>query len=129
MNLSDREIEVLSAYATGRTKAEVGKLLFITEDTVKTHLTRIQRRLGAVCVTHAIVLAERAGALKVPDLPPPPKRSAGPHPRTYDHPLPPDLAERYPSTTWNEIEWFAVLHADDKLFASILRGIGRARRS
>jgi DNA-binding CsgD family transcriptional regulator len=54
--LSDRELEVLGLVAQGLPSAEIGARLFITEDTVKTHLRRISKRLGAVSRAHAVAL-------------------------------------------------------------------------
>jgi len=39
-SLSARETEVLAQVARGRTNAEIGRVLFISEATVKTHLLR-----------------------------------------------------------------------------------------
>lgn len=124
MKLSEREIEILSVYATGRTKQQVGELLFITVNTVKTQLTRMQHHLGAVNLTEAVALA--APVLIDMHLPPAPGRCVrGPNDGGGATPLPPDLAERYPSTTWGVPEWYAVLQADNALYFSILRGIGK----
>jgi DNA-binding NarL/FixJ family response regulator len=56
--LSSRETEVLTLVARGRTNAEIGGELFISEATVKTHLLRTFAKLGVndrtAAVTHAI---------------------------------------------------------------------------
>ena len=36
------------------------------------------------------------------------------------------LLQHYASTAWGEAEWVAVLKADNHLYFSLLRGIGRA---
>lgn len=41
---------------------EIGRELFISENTVKTHLKRIYKRLGAVNAAHAVALAYTHGA-------------------------------------------------------------------
>lgn len=45
-DLSDREKEILAALAEGLTNYQIGRKLFITVDTVKTHLRRIAAKLG-----------------------------------------------------------------------------------
>ncbi len=44
--LSDRERAVLEALAAGKTNAEIGQTLFISENTVKIHVRRILAKLG-----------------------------------------------------------------------------------
>lgn len=44
--LSPRELEVVSLIATGMRNKEVGKLMFISEQTVKNHLHHIFAKLG-----------------------------------------------------------------------------------
>lgn len=44
--LTQREKEVLALVAAGLTNAEIGARLFIGEETVKTHLKRLMRKLG-----------------------------------------------------------------------------------
>ena len=51
--LTDRETEVLSLIAEGRTNAEVAKALFVTEQTVKFHLSNIYAKLNVANRTQA----------------------------------------------------------------------------
>lgn len=44
--LTDRELDIVSLVADGRTNAEIGAELFITAGTVKTHLAHIQNKLA-----------------------------------------------------------------------------------
>jgi DNA-binding NarL/FixJ family response regulator len=44
--LTDRELDIVSLVADGRTNPGIGAELYITAGTVKTHLTHIQRKLG-----------------------------------------------------------------------------------
>ncbi len=44
--LSTRELEVLSLVADGRSNEEIARTLFLSEKTVKNHLTRIMTKLG-----------------------------------------------------------------------------------
>ena len=55
--LSEREVEVLNHVAEGNCNRDIGKKLFIAEDTVKVHLKRIMGKLG----THAVAIALRRG--------------------------------------------------------------------
>jgi DNA-binding CsgD family transcriptional regulator len=45
-NLTDREVEVVEAILTGLNNPEVGKLLYISENTVKRHMNNIFRKTG-----------------------------------------------------------------------------------
>ncbi|MBC7290207.1 MAG: response regulator transcription factor, partial [Actinotalea sp.] len=45
--LTKRELEVLSGMSHGRSNAQIGADLFLSEDTVKTHARRLFRKLGA----------------------------------------------------------------------------------
>lgn len=65
--LSQRELEVLSLVAAGETNAEIGKALFLSADTVKSHLSRVLGKLPARDRTHAAVLALRWGLIDWPD--------------------------------------------------------------
>jgi DNA-binding NarL/FixJ family response regulator len=59
--LSPRESEVLKLVSEGATNPEIARSLFIGETTVKTHVSRIQTKLGARDRVHLVVLAHRAG--------------------------------------------------------------------
>ena len=61
--LSDREIEVLSLIAKGRSNKEVGAQLGVTEGTVKIHVTNIFSKLEVTARTEAIVVALRHGII------------------------------------------------------------------
>lgn len=61
--LSPREVEVLRLVARGRTNAEIGRTLYITEGTVKTYVVRIFAKLGVSDRTAAAMAATRAGFL------------------------------------------------------------------
>ncbi|MFF3443480.1 response regulator [Streptosporangium sp. NPDC002721] len=62
-SLSPRETEVLSLVARGLTNAEIGKALFISETTVKTHLLRVFGKLGVSDRTAAVTTALDRGLL------------------------------------------------------------------
>ena len=55
--LSRREVEVLAHVARGQSNGEIAAELFISEVTVKSHLTRVLRKLGASSRTHAVARA------------------------------------------------------------------------
>jgi DNA-binding NarL/FixJ family response regulator len=61
--LSPREIEVLGMVSTGSTNAEIGRALFISEATVKTHLLRAFGKLGVSDRTAAVTAAIKRGIL------------------------------------------------------------------
>ncbi|RCG30884.1 DNA-binding response regulator [Sphaerisporangium album] len=62
-SLSKRETEVLALVARGLTNAEIGRELFISEATVKTHLLRIFGKLGVSDRTAAVTTALSRGLL------------------------------------------------------------------
>jgi LuxR family maltose regulon positive regulatory protein len=61
--LSEREVEVLRLVAAGLANRAVGARLFISEKTVKTHLSNIMGKLGAANRTQAVDQARRLGLL------------------------------------------------------------------
>jgi DNA-binding NarL/FixJ family response regulator len=64
--LSGRETEVLSLVARGQTNADIGRALFISEATVKTHLLRAFGKLGVSDRTAAVTRAIELGMLPSP---------------------------------------------------------------
>ncbi|MFL0278140.1 response regulator transcription factor [Mycobacterium sp. SMC-19] len=60
--LTAREFEVLRALATGKTNAQIAACLFVTEGTVKSHVKRILRKIGAKNRTEAVTRFHRARA-------------------------------------------------------------------
>ena len=62
--LSARETEVLVRAARGLTNTEIGRELFISEATVKTHLLRACGKLGVSGRTAAVAAATERGRLK-----------------------------------------------------------------
>jgi DNA-binding NarL/FixJ family response regulator len=64
-DLTEREIEVLRHIATGNRNREIGNLLFISEQTVKSHISNIIGKLGAQDRTEAIAIALRRGILRL----------------------------------------------------------------
>ena len=62
--LTEREVQVLTGMSRGRSNAEIGRELFLSEDTVKTHARRLFRKLGAADRAQAVALGYRAGLVR-----------------------------------------------------------------
>lgn len=62
-SLSDREIEVLDGMSRGKSNAQIGRELYLSEDTVKTHARRLFRKMGAADRAQAVALGFRWGLL------------------------------------------------------------------
>lgn len=63
VGLTPRELEILEKLPTGDTVLEIAAQLFVTESTVKTHLSSVYKKLGATNRVQAINAARRAGLL------------------------------------------------------------------
>ena len=63
--LSDREREVLELVGNGRSIEQIADTLFISPQTVRTHIQNAMRKMEARTRTHAIVLAIRSGELRL----------------------------------------------------------------
>lgn len=62
--LTDREIEVLKEVATGKRNKEIADTLFISEKTVKNHISSILMKLHVNDRTEAALLAARGGLVE-----------------------------------------------------------------
>ena len=62
-SLTDREREVLAAVARGLSNADIGKTLFMSEATVKAHVSRVLVKLNATNRVQVAILAHDAGLL------------------------------------------------------------------
>jgi len=63
-NLSKREQEVLLLMSKGLTNLEIAAQLFISENTVKTHISRIFEKLQVKNRTTALIKAKESGIIK-----------------------------------------------------------------
>lgn len=63
--LTERELEILQQIVDGHTNKEIAQTLFISEKTVKNHVTNILRKLDLSDRTQAAVFAIRNGLVRV----------------------------------------------------------------
>jgi NarL family two-component system response regulator LiaR len=59
--VTPRELEVLALIAEGYSTREIARRLWITEETVRTHVRRLLDRLGARTRAHAVAIAYEQG--------------------------------------------------------------------
>src|SRR5204863_980155 len=60
-DLTERELDVFRLIARGQSNAEIGKELYISDTTVKTHITHILQKLDLRDRVQAVVLAYETG--------------------------------------------------------------------
>lgn len=83
--LTDRELSVLQGMSAGHSNGQIGRTLYLSEDTIKTHARRLFRKLGARDRAHAVHLGHLAGILTgapVPRVPAAAAEDVAPTPRT-----------------------------------------------
>jgi NarL family two-component system response regulator LiaR len=63
LGITARELEILGLIATGLSNREIADRLFVSENTVKTHSSRLFDKLGAKRRTQAVQIAKTAGLI------------------------------------------------------------------
>jgi DNA-binding CsgD family transcriptional regulator len=58
LSITPRELEILGLIAAGMSNREIAEKLFVSENTVKTHSTRLFDKLGAKRRTQAVLIAK-----------------------------------------------------------------------
>jgi DNA-binding NarL/FixJ family response regulator len=61
--LSERETQVLDGMSRGMSNGEIGRELYLSEDTIKTHARRLFRKLRAADRAQAVAVGLRAGVI------------------------------------------------------------------
>jgi DNA-binding NarL/FixJ family response regulator len=69
-DLTARELEVLKLIARGLSNREIGAELFLSDKTVKSHVTRVLAKLGLTSRSQAVVHAYETGVVRVGDADP-----------------------------------------------------------
>ena len=63
LGITPRELEILELMAAGLSNREIAEKLFVSENTVKTHSSRLFEKLGARRRTQAVQIAKEAGLI------------------------------------------------------------------
>jgi DNA-binding NarL/FixJ family response regulator len=78
-DLTARELEILQLVASGNSNRRIAQRLWVTEQTVKFHLSNVYRKLGVANRTEASHVAHQQGLLQAT---PPPRFAGGPDPQS-----------------------------------------------
>jgi NarL family two-component system response regulator LiaR len=63
LGITRRELEILELIASGMSNREIAEKIFVSENTVKTHSSRLFDKLGARRRTQAVQLGKQAGLI------------------------------------------------------------------
>ncbi len=63
LGLTPREIEILEQIASGKSTREIAAALFVSENTVKTHASRVYDKLNVRRRTQAVDVAKKCGLI------------------------------------------------------------------
>ncbi len=63
-SLTEREMQVLTGMSRGRSNSEIGRELYLSEDTVKTHARRLFRKLESADRAQAVAIGFRWGLVR-----------------------------------------------------------------
>ncbi len=63
LGLTPRELQILELIAAGLSNKEISDRIYVSENTVKTHLSRLFEKLGARRRTQAVQLGKELGIL------------------------------------------------------------------
>jgi len=63
--LTPRENQTLKYVAEGYSNKQIARALYVSEQTIKNHVSAVQHKLGASNRTHAVVLALRRGCINI----------------------------------------------------------------
>jgi two-component system, NarL family, response regulator LiaR len=64
LSITPRELEILEQIAAGLSNREIAERLFVSENTVKTHSSRVFEKLNAKRRTQAVQIAKEAGLIR-----------------------------------------------------------------
>lgn len=67
--LTEREQQVLTRIARGMSNGEIGRQLYLSEDTIKTHCRRLFKKLGAKDRANAVAIGYQNGLLGAGPMP------------------------------------------------------------
>ena len=67
LGLSERETEILSLIADGHSNSEIARTLFLSEKTVRNHITNVFSKIGVTDRASAIARARESGLQQSPD--------------------------------------------------------------
>ena len=64
MQLTDRELQVLRGMSQGKSNGQIGRELYLSEDTVKTHVRHIYEKVGCSSRARLALFAMENGLIR-----------------------------------------------------------------